>query len=95
MSARDEFVAKLKGQLDELNAEIGQWEGRAREAEGAAREKLETLMADLRSQARIAQAKLDEVRAAGEDSWETASAKLEKLRDAFVHSFNYFKSQLK
>ncbi len=95
MSKRDEFVAKLKSQLDELNADIGQWEARAREVEGTAREKLDLLMTDLQSQARITQAKLEEVRAAGEDSWEALSAKVEKLRDAFVHSFNYFKSQLK
>lgn len=95
MSKRDEFVAKIKTQLDELNAEIGQWEAKARGAEGEAREKLDALMADLRAQAKVTQAKLDEVRAAGEETWEALSAKVEKLRDAFVHSLHYFKSQIK
>ena len=38
--------------------------------------------------------KLDELKAAGEDSWDALVAEMEKIRDAFVHSFKYFKSQI-
>jgi len=33
--------------------------------------------------------------AAGEDKWEVIVTKMEKVRDAVIHSYNYFKSQLK
>ncbi len=51
-------------------------------------------MAKLRQQSQLALAKLDELRTAGEDTWETMVAEMEKIRDAFTHSFHYFKSQL-
>jgi len=31
---------------------------------------------------------------AGEDSWDKMVAETEKVRDAFIHSFSYFKSQV-
>jgi len=37
---------------------------------------------------------LDELKAATAETWESLVAETEKVRDAFVHSFNYFKSQL-
>ena len=39
--------------------------------------------------------KLDEIKATGEDKWEAVAAEAEKVQKALVHSFNYFKSQLK
>jgi hypothetical protein len=38
--------------------------------------------------------RLEELKTAGEDSWDTMAAGMEKYRDAFVHSFSYFKSQV-
>jgi hypothetical protein len=38
--------------------------------------------------------KLNELRVAGEDQWKDPVKETEKIRDALVHSFNYFKSQL-
>lgn len=52
-------------------------------------------MAKLRQQSDLAVAKLEELKAAGEDSWEKMVAEMEKIRDAFIHSFSYFKSQVK
>lgn len=49
-------------------------------------------MADWRAQAKATQAKLEEVRTAGEEARGALSAKAEQLRNAFVHSLNYFKS---
>ncbi len=51
-------------------------------------------MDKLRAQSKVAVAKLDEIKAAGEDSWENMVTEMEKVRDAFKHSFHYFKSQL-
>jgi hypothetical protein len=91
---RDEYIEKMKLQLDDVNAKMSALEAKAQEAKAEAREKYQTEMAKLREQSQLAIAKLDELRAAGEDSWEAMVAEMEKIRDAFIHSFRYFKSQV-
>ncbi len=95
MSKRDAYVAKMKLQLDELNAKMAELEAKAKEAKEDARDKYNEELGKLRHQSKLAVAKLDELKASGEDKWEAMVAETEKIRDAFVHSFNYFKSQLK
>jgi hypothetical protein len=34
------------------------------------------------------------LRAAGDDSWDRMVVEMDKVRDAFTHSFHYFKSQV-
>ncbi len=94
MSARDVYVEKMKMQLDELNAKMNVLEAKAKEAKADAREKYKEEMSKLRAQSELAVAKLDEMRVAGEDSWERMVAEMEKIRDAWIHSFHYFKSQV-
>lgn len=93
MSKRDAYVAKMKLQLDELNAKMDGLEAKAHEAKADAREKYNEEMGKLRRQSKLTLAKLDEIKAVGEDSWEAMVVEMEKVRDAFVHSFHYFKSQ--
>lgn len=94
MSIRDEYIAKMKLQLDELDAKMDKLEAKAAQAKEDARAKYKEEMAKLRQQSRAAKGKLEEIKAAGEDKWEALVTETEKIRDAFVHSFNYFKSQL-
>ncbi len=94
MTSRNVYIAKMKLQLDELNAEMSLLESKAQVAKEEARDKYKEEMAKLRHQSKLAVAKLDDVMAAGEDTWETMVADMEKMRDAFSHSFHYFKSQL-
>ena len=94
MSKRDAYVEKMKLQIDEVNAKIDELEAKAKEAKEDARNKYQEEMSKLRHQSKLAVAKLDELKAAGEDKWEAMVVEMEKIRDAFVHSFNYFKSQL-
>ena len=94
MSKRDAYIDKMKTQLDELNAKMGELEAKAQEAKDDARAKYEEEIGKLRKQSKLAVAKLEEIKAAGEDGWEAMVAEMEKVRDALKHSFNYFKSQL-
>ena len=94
MSKRDIYIEKMKLQLDELNAKMSRVELKAKEAKEDARDKYKEEMDKLRAQSKLAVAKLDEIKTAGEDSWENMVTEMEKVRDAFKHSFNYFKSQL-
>jgi uncharacterized coiled-coil DUF342 family protein len=95
MSKRDVYVAKVKLQLDELNAKMDELETKAKEAKEDARDKYREEIGKLRHQYQIAVVKLDELKSSGEDTWEAMVAEMEKVRDAFSHSFNYLKSQLK
>jgi hypothetical protein len=94
MSNRDTYISKMKLQLDEWNAALDELEAKAREAKEDARDRYTIEMSKLRQQSQLAIDKLDELKAASEESWESLVAGTEKVRDAFIHSFHYFKSQL-
>lgn len=94
MSKRDEYIEKMKLQLDELDTEMDKLEAKAAVAKENVRVKYKEEMTKLREQSKLAKAKLQTVKAAGEDKWEAMVTEMEKVRDAVVHSFNYFKSQL-
>ena len=51
-------------------------------------------MVKVRHESKLAMAKLDEMKVAGEESWDKMVAEMDKIRDAFIHSFHYFKSQI-
>lgn len=95
MSRRDEIIAKLKEQLDHLNQQIDAMEVKAQQATGEARQQYTARVSELKEMAKPAQQKLGELVAAGEDRWHKIEAETEKVYKAFVHSYNYFKSQLK
>ena len=95
MSTRDEYIAKMKQQLDELNVQIGELESKAKAGQQELGKKYDEQMAHLRELSHAAKVKMDEVTDAGEDKWEALVAEGEKVHKAFVHSVNYFKSQLK
>ncbi len=91
MSKKDSYIAKMKLQLDELEAKMNRVEAKAKED---ALDKYQEEIGKLRKQSKLAVAKLEELKAASEETWESMVTEMEKVRDAFVHSFHYFKSQL-
>ena len=95
MAKRDEYIAKMKLQLDELDAKMDKLEAKAKEAKEDARAKYKEEIANLRQQSRLAQGKLEELKASREEKWDDMVAEMERIRDAIAHSCNYFKSQLK
>jgi predicted nucleic acid-binding Zn-ribbon protein len=94
MTNKDVYIAKMKMQLDELDGQMSVLEARAKEAKDDARAKYEEEMAKLHEQSKLAQGKLDSMKSATAEAWDATVAEMEKVRDAFVHSFSYFKSQL-
>ncbi len=94
MSTKDTYIAKMKLQLDELDAKMDVLEAKAKEAKADAHDKYLEQMARLRAQSKDAKAKMAEMKEASEDKWDAMVLEMEKISDAFKHSFNYFKSQL-
>ena len=95
MSKRDEFIAKLKSQLDELNADLNNLEAKAATGREQLGKAYDEQVANLRATANGLRSKIDELRAAGDEKWDALVADAEKVQKAAVRSFNYFKSQLK
>ena len=91
---RDVYTAKMKRQLDELNANIDKLEAKATEAKEEVRAAYKAELAKARHESKLAMAKFEQMKLAGEESWDKMVAEMEKIRDAFVHSFAYFKSQI-
>jgi len=94
MTKRNVYIEKVKKQLDELNAKMNKLETKSQDAKVDARARYKEEMDKLNKRSKIAFKKLEEIQAAGEDKWESMVTEMEKVRDAFKHSFNYFKSQL-
>jgi hypothetical protein len=94
MSKKDIYIAKIKLELDALNLKMNSVELKAKEAREDARDKYNEEMRKLSSQSKMAMAQLEEIKLATEDTWTTLVAEMDKVRDAFVRSFHYFKSQM-
>jgi ElaB/YqjD/DUF883 family membrane-anchored ribosome-binding protein len=94
MSKRDAYIEKMKQQLDELNAKMSKLEAKAQDAKDDARAKYKEEMSKVSKQSKLAVAKFEELQLVGEGKWESMVTEMENVRDAFKHSFNYFKSQL-
>jgi ribosome recycling factor len=94
MTKKNVYIEKMKHQLDELNANMGKLEASATEAKEDVRAKYKEELRKLRHQSKLATEKFESLVAASEDSWENMMDEMEKMRDAFVHSFHYFKSQV-
>lgn len=94
MSTKNVYIEKMKSQLDELNANMNKLDARATEAKADARDAYLEELRKMRYQSKLAGAKLDELKAAGEEGWDRMVSEMDKVREAFMHSFNYFKSQV-
>ena len=87
MSQRADYIAKMELQIDKLNKKMLGLEATAQEAKEESRQKYKEEMGKLREQSKVAAAKLDELKVAGVDSWEAMVTDMEKIHDAFTHSF--------
>jgi ribosome recycling factor len=88
------YIESMKTQLDALNANLNKIETKAQEAKGDARDAYFEEMRKLRHQSKLAVAKFEEIKLASEDTWDSMVTEMDKLREAFTHSFHYFKSQV-
>lgn len=94
MSKRDQAIQAAKAQLDELNQEIDRLEEKFDDVGDDLQKRYREEVAKLREQSKKGTAKLEELKAAGEDRWNQLAAEVTKITDAMKHSFNYFKSQV-
>ena len=94
MTQKSAYIEAMKSQLDALNDNMNALQAKATEAKEDARDMYKAEMAKLHAQSNLAVAKLGEMKTASEESWGSMVTEMDKVRDAFVHSFHYFKSQV-
>jgi len=94
MSKRDEYVDKLKGQLDQWNAEVAKWEAKAQKAQAGARVEYDKHLNDLRRQRDQALEHMKRVQAASGEAWvdlvRGADEAWAKMREALEKARSHF-----
>ena len=95
MSKRDEYIERMKQQLDEWNTDLDSLEAKLADATEPLKSKLEPQLSTARKGYADARKRLSEIRSAGEGSWEDLTDDVEHVWKTLRQSINYFKSQLK
>jgi lipid II:glycine glycyltransferase (peptidoglycan interpeptide bridge formation enzyme) len=94
MSKRDDYVEKMKAQLDEWNAQVAKWEGKTREAQAGARAEYEKQLDAFRRQRDQALEQMRRVQGAAGDAWidlaHGADDAWGKMREAFEKARSHF-----
>ncbi|MDT8321304.1 MAG: hypothetical protein RQ826_12335 [Xanthomonadales bacterium] len=94
-SNRNEFIARMKDRLDELDRDIDKLKGEAGKFEAQARMEYENRLHDLREKRREIKRRIDDLRSAGDEKWQHLKDEAEHAWKALGNSFNYFKSHFK
>lgn len=82
MTTREEYVAKLKGQLDRWSADMSAWESKAKVAQADAKKRFEAELADLRAQREKALYNLKLLEGASASAWTEVSKGANEAWDA-------------
>jgi hypothetical protein len=69
MMNRDEYVQKLKGQIDRLNAEAAQWQEKMKHAQSGMKAEYERQLEQFRARRDEAMAELRRLQSASADAW--------------------------
>ena len=95
MNKRDEYVDKLKAQLDQWNAEVTTWEAKAKGAQADMRIEYEMHLETFRRQRDHALEQMRRVQGASGDAWidlmRGADDAWAKMRESFEKASSHFK----
>jgi chromosome segregation ATPase len=93
MSARDEYIQKMKAKLDELNAEISRLEAKAQGAKADLRLRYGDEIRKLEARREEAEARLAEFRQAGENAWQDLKIGIQSAWDILEESIKSAKER--
>lgn len=95
MSKRDEYVEKMKSQLDTWNAALAEWEAKAKEAHTAMRPEYEKQRAEFYRLRDQGSERIKQVQSAAGEAWmdltRGADEAWAKMREAFEKAHSHFK----
>jgi hypothetical protein len=94
MMNRDEYVQKLKMQIDAWNTEAGRWEERARKAQAGMKAEYQRQLESFRQRSDEAMAELRRLQSASTDAWTEmmrgAEASMKSMQEAFERAQKSF-----
>ena len=97
MMNRDEYVQKLKAQLDEWNAEAKKWEQKAKDAQAGMKAEYEKQLAQLNSQRDQALYQMKLLQNASQDAWQDMTKGAEQawksMHEAFERARSHFEKK--
>ena len=97
MEKRDEYVAKMKAQLDQWNGEIAKWEAKASEAQAGARADFDKRLEAVRQQREQAMVQLRLMQSAAGDAWldmmKGTDQAWASMREAFEKASSHFRGK--
>jgi hypothetical protein len=97
MSSRDEYVEKMKTQLDQWNGEIAKWEARARETQAEARTELDKRIEAVRQQREQAMYQMKLLQGAAGEAWlemmRGTDEAWARMREAFDKASSHFRAK--
>jgi len=95
MDNRDEYVEKLKAQLDQWNSQMATWDAATREATAEAKTELEKQVAIMKSRADDLVFRMELLKGASADAWQEiargADEACKTMQDAFEKARFRFK----
>ena len=97
MTNRDEYVEKMKTQLDQWNAEIAKWEVKSREAQAEARAEYDKRLETLKQQREQAMYQMKLLQAAAGEAWVDMMRGTDeawaRMREAFDKASSHFRAK--
>jgi hypothetical protein len=91
---RDEYVQRLKAQIDAWNAEAGRWEEKVRKAQAGMKAEYERQLESFRKRRDEAMAELRRLQSASADAWTEmmrgAEASMKSMQEAFERAQRSF-----
>lgn len=94
MQNRHTYIEKMKQEFDVLNMKLNELELSAENMQEDARKLYNQEVDKVRVQSGLAKEKFSQLVESSENTWNEMVVETEKIRDAFVNSFHYFKSQI-
>jgi lipid II:glycine glycyltransferase (peptidoglycan interpeptide bridge formation enzyme) len=93
MINRDEYVQKLKSQLDQWNAEVAKWEAQAKTAQAGMQAEYQKQLALYRSRRDEAVSQLRKVQSASADAWSDMMRGTDDAWKKMQEAFNQARSR--
>ena len=97
MMNRDEYIQKLKAQLDEWNAEAKKWEHKAQEAQAHMKAEYEKQLAAVNGRRDEALYQMKLLQSASQDAWQDVMKGAEQawknMQDAFDQARSHFEKK--
>ena len=97
MSTREEYVQKMKAQLDQWNAEVAKWEEKTRAAQAEMKTEYEKQLEAYRSRRDEAMYQLHQVQVASAEAWmdmmKGADAAWKAMGEAFLKARSHFEKK--